>query len=334
MTTKDLHVAGIGHALVDIIAHCEEAFLAEFNLTKGLMRLTSPEEAAALYGRMGPAVEASGGSAANSCAAVASFGGRAGFMGKVGQDAFAEVFAHDIRSIGVAFENSQTPTETPTGRCFILVTPDGERTMNTNLGAAAEFSEADLNRPMIEAAQILYLEGYLFDPPAARAAFFAAAEHARKHGTKVSLTLSDPFCVDRHRAAFLQFIREGVDILFANEKELLSLYETESLDAACDLLRKDCQLAAVTRSEKGSVVLANGGAITIAPEPIERVVDATGAGDSYAAGFLYGVGSGLPLETCGRLGSLAAAEVISHVGPRPLADLGELAVARGVLAKA
>ncbi len=331
MTGKELHVAGIGHALVDIIAPCDEGFLSDFRLAKGMMRLTTSEEAAALYDRMGPAVEASGGSAANTCAGIASFGGRAGFMGKVGHDQFATVFTHDIRSIGVAYENSRTPTETPTGRCFILVTPDGERTMNTNLGAAAEFAEADLNLPMLAAAEILYLEGYLFDPAPARAAFFAAAEHARKSGTKVSLTLSDPFCVDRHRADFLAFIRAGVDLVFANEKELLALYETSSFDEASARLRADCALSVVTRSEKGSVILNGDGAIKVDPEPVETLVDATGAGDLYAAGFLYGLGTGLPLETCGRLGSLAAAEVISQMGPRPMRSLKDLAAERGLL---
>jgi sugar/nucleoside kinase (ribokinase family) len=255
-------------------------------------------------------------------------------MGKVGRDQFAEVFAHDIRAAGVAFENSATETQTPTGRCLILVTPDGERTMNTNLGAAAEFAEADLNHAMIASAQVLFMEGYLFDPEPARAAFFAAARHARTTGTKVALTLSDPFVVNRHRADLLRFMREGLDIVFANEKEALALYETASLDEAFARLRGDCPFAVVTRSEKGSVVLNGESAITIAPESVAEVVDATGAGDLYAAGFLFGLTSGLPIETCGRLGSIAAAEIIGQIGPRPLKSLAELARERAVLREA
>jgi sugar/nucleoside kinase (ribokinase family) len=334
MTVKTLQVAGIGHALVDIIAHSAEATLAAFSLIKGTMRLTSPEEASALYAAMGPAVEVSGGSAANTCAGVASFGGRAGFMGKLGLDQFAEVFAHDIRAAGVAFETSNTPTDTPTGRCLILVTPDGERTMNTNLGAAAEFAEADLNRDMIEAAQILFMEGYLFDPVPARAAFFKAAEYARASGTKVALTLSDPFVATRHRDDLLRFMRSGVDLVFANEKEALALHDTASLDDAMAALRAACPLAVVTRSEKGSLVLAGDRTVEIAPEPVGQVVDATGAGDLYAAGFMFGLTSGYPLELCGRLGSLAAAEIIGQVGPRPIRSLAELARNRGLLREA
>lgn len=323
--TKTLHVLGIGHALVDIIATCEEGLLAEFSLVKGTMRLTSPEEAAALYERMGPAVETSGGSAANTCAGIASLGGHAGFAGKVGRDQFANVFAHDIRSIGVSFHHGKSDSDTPTGRCLILVTPDGERTMNTNLGAAAEFAETDLDRDAIGSAEIVYLEGYLFDPVAARKAFFAAADFAREHGTKVALTLSDPFCVDRHRDAFRSFIRDRVDIVFANEKELLSLYPGSSFDEACAAIRSDCALAAITRSEKGSVVLAGEASVAVPCVPVRKLVDATGAGDLYAAGFMFGLATGRDLESCARLGSLSASEVITHVGPRPQRPLAELA---------
>jgi sugar/nucleoside kinase (ribokinase family) len=329
--TKPLQVTGIGHALVDIIAPCEEELLTQFSLTKGTMRLTSPEEAAALYGKMGPAVETSGGSAANTCAGIASFGGRAGFMGKVGRDQFADVFAHDIRSIGVAFKPGDGPSGTPTGRCLILVTPDGERTMNTNLGAAAEFSEGDVDRAAIEASQILYLEGYLFDPVDARASFHTAADLAKASGAKVAFTLSDPFCVDRHREGFLAFIRDRVDIVFANERELLSLFPGASFDAACMAIREKCALAAITRSEKGSVILEGEQNITVPAFPVDKLVDATGAGDLYAAGFLFGLTSGCDLENCGRLGSLAASEVISHVGPRPLRPLAGLARSHGLL---
>jgi sugar/nucleoside kinase (ribokinase family) len=323
-----LDVVGIGHALVDIIAPCEEALLSELALTKGTMRLATTEEAAMLYAKMGPAVETSGGSAANTCAGVGSFGGRAGFLGKLGRDQFAEVFAHDIRSIGVTF-NVGEGSPTPTGRCLILVTPDGERTMNTNLGAAAEFSMKDIDYEMLEAARILYLEGYLFDPDGARKAFHAAADFARGKETKVAFTLSDPFCVDRHREGFRAFIRDRVDIVFANERELLSLYPGSSLEAACSALASECSIAAVTRSEKGSIILSAERVVNVPAVPVERVVDATGAGDLYAAGFLYGLATGRDLEACGFLGSLAASEVITHVGPRPLQPLSELAKASG-----
>lgn len=329
--TKPLQVTGIGHALVDIIASCEETLLKEFSLSKGTMRLTSAEEAAALYERMGPAVETSGGSAANTCAGIASLGGRAGFMGKVGHDQFARVFAHDIRSIGVVFNDVEARTETPTGRCLILVTPDGERTMNTNLGAAAEFAERDLDRGAIEASQILYLEGYLFDPVEARAAFHTAADLARPAGAKVAFTLSDPFCVDRHREGFRSFIRDRVDIVFANERELLSLYPGSSFEEACAAIRTECSIAAVTRSEKGSIILESERTVSVPAMPIGKLVDATGAGDLYAAGFLFGLASGRDLETCGRLGSLAASEVIVHVGPRPMRPLIDAARAHSLL---
>ncbi len=329
--TKPIQVTGIGHALVDIIASCDEELLTQFSLTKGTMRLTSPEEAAALYSKMGPAVETSGGSAANTCAGIASFGGRVGFMGKVGRDQFSEVFAHDIRSIGVNFNHGAMKSGTPTGRCLILVTPDGERTMNTNLGAAAEFSEADLDRTAIEESEILYLEGYLFDPPAARASFHLAAGLARDNGTKVAFTLSDPFCVDRHREGFRSFIRDRVDIVFANERELLSLYPGSSFAEACTAIKSECALAAITRSELGSVILDGEQRISVPAVPIEKLVDATGAGDLYAAGFLFGLASGRDLETCANLGSLAASEVIAHVGPRPLHPLAALASSHGIL---
>ncbi len=329
--TKSLQVTGIGHALVDIIASCEEELLEQFSLTKGTMRLTSPEEAAALYGKMGPAIETSGGSAANTCAGIASLGGRAGFMGKVGHDQFARVFAHDIRSIGVTFNDGEARSETPTGRCLILVTPDGERTMNTNLGAAAEFADADLERDLIESSQILYLEGYLFDPVDARAAFHTAADLARAAGTKVAFTLSDPFCVGRHREGFRHFIRDRVDIVFANESELLSLYPGSPFEEACAAIRTECSLAAITRSEKGAVILEGERTIAVPAVPIEKLVDATGAGDLYAAGFLFGLASGRDLEVCGRLGSLAASEVIVHVGPRPQRPLTEAARVHGLL---
>ena len=241
------------------------------------MRLIRPRKPPRLYEKMGPAVETSGGSAANTCAGIALLGGKAGFAGRVGRDQFASVFAHDIGSIGVSFHRGKSDSESPTGRCLILVTPDGERTINTNLGAAAEFAEVDLDHDAIQSAQIVYLEGYLFDPEAARKAFFTAADFARGNGTKVAFTLSDPFCVDRHREAFRTFIRDRVDIVFANEKELLSLYPGASFDEACAAIRTECDLAAITRSEKGSVVVQGDYTVKVPAVPIPKLVDATGA---------------------------------------------------------
>jgi sugar/nucleoside kinase (ribokinase family) len=324
-------VAGLGSAIVDIISRCDDAFLAEQKLDKGTMRLIDADEATRLYSNMGPAVEVSGGTVPNTCVGLASFGGNAAFMGKVARDQFGEVFAHDLRAIGVAFRNEAVDGAAPTGRCFILVTPDGERTMNTFLGANTELSAAELDPELIRASKVLYLEGYSFDGPTAKEAFYMAAEIAREAKTTVALTLSDPFCVERHRESFLDFIRSGVDLLFANHRELLSLYQTADLNAACESLRKDCALAAVTRSEKGSLILTPDRIVEIEAEPVERVVDTTGAGDLYAAGFLFGYARSLDLRTCGRLASIAAAEIISHIGPRPETSLAELARAQNLI---
>ena len=288
------------------------------------MRLTSPEEAAALYGRDRAGGRDVGRFGGEHLRRHRPLGGKVGFIGKVGHDQFARVFAHDIRSIGVVFSDGEARSETPTGRCLILVTPDGERTMNTNLGAASEFADADLDRALIEQSQILYLEGYLFDPVEARAAFHTAADIARPAGAKVAFTLSDPFCVDRHRDGFRTFIRDRVDIVFANERELLSLYPGSSFDEACAALRTECEIAAITRSEKGAVILHEGGTVSVPAVPIEKLVDATGAGDLYAAGFLFGLASGRDLEACGRLGSLAGLR-----GDRPCRPAPEAAACGG-----
>jgi sugar/nucleoside kinase (ribokinase family) len=328
--TKPYLVAGIGHAIVDSIASGDEAFLREFGLTKGTMRLTSSEEAAALYAKMGPAIEASGGSAANTCAGIASFGGAVAFMGKLGRDRFADVFTHDIRAAGVTFD-PPPPSDTPTGTCLIIVTPDGERTMNTNLGAAAEFASADLNREVIEGSRVVYLEGYLFDPPFARDAFHTASSIAKQAGTEVAFTLSDPFCVERHRDAFRAFLRDSVDIAFANEKELLMLYPGASFDEACREIAAATSVAVVTRSEKGARVLSAGAHHDVPAFPVEAVVDATGAGDLFAAGFLYGYTTGRGPATAARLGAFAASEVIQHIGPRPQHRLQPRATAVGLL---
>jgi sugar/nucleoside kinase (ribokinase family) len=291
------------------------------------MRLIDDAEATRLYGLMGPAIEASGGTTPNTCVGVASFGGKAAFMGKIAKDQFGEVFAHDLRAAGVTFESQPSEGEIPTGRSLILVTPDGERTMNTSLGANTELSTAELDPALIGQSKIFYLEGYAFDRPKAKEACYEGARIAREKGTTVSLTLSDPFCVERHRESFLDIIKSGVDLLFANHHELTALYQTEDLAEACNRLRQDCALAAVTQSAKGSIILTKDETIEVAAYPVEAVVDTTGAGDLYAAGFLYGHARGFPLDVCGRFGSIAAAEVISHIGPRPQTSLAELAKA-------
>ncbi len=324
-------VVGIGSAIVDIIARCEDDFITRQGLAKGTMRLIDAAEADRLYGEMGPAVETSGGTVPNTCAGLASFGGRAAFIGKIARDQLGDVFTHDIRAIGVTFTTRPAENSAPTARCLILVTPDGERTMNTFLGAATELTPQEIDPELIRSAKTLYLEGYTFDQPQAKEAFYEAAVTARAAGRTVAISLSDPFCVDRHRADFLSFIRRSVDLVFANEAEALSLYETTDFDEACQRLSADCRLAAVTRSAKGSVILSGEERIAVAAEPVARVVDTTGAGDLYAAGFLFGYAGGLPLATCGQLGSVAAAEVISHIGPRPEASLASLAKERSLI---
>jgi sugar/nucleoside kinase (ribokinase family) len=324
-------VVGIGSAIVDVIARCEDDFIARQGLRKGTMRLIDAAEAERLYAEMGPAVETSGGTVPNTCAGIASFGGRAAFIGKVASDQLGEVFAHDIRAAGVSFATKPAERSAPTGRCLILVTPDGERTMNTFLGAAPELSLREIDPALIRSAKTLYLEGYAFDQPLAKEAFHAAAGQAREAGVTVALSLSDPFCVDRHRDDFLSFIRSGVDLVFANEAEVLSLYETADFEEACRRMSADCKRAAVTRSAKGSVILSGERRVAVEAEPVARVVDTTGAGDLFAAGFLFGQARGLELVTCGRLGSLAAAEVISHIGPRPQVSLASVAKARNLI---
>jgi len=331
MAERKFDVVGIGNAIVDIIARCEESFLSKHDLAKGFMRLVPAEEAGRLYEAMGPAIERSGGSAANTMAGLASFGARCGFIGRVASDQFGGIFRHDIRSLGVTYDTPPSMDGEPTARCLILVTPDGERTMNTFLGVSVNFTPADIDASMIEAAKIVYLEGYLFDREEAKAAFKGAAKLARKSGAKVALSLSDAFCVDRHRADFRALIRDGANIVFANEKEITSLYEVNSFAEAADAAMRDCELAVLTRSEEGSVIVSKGETVRIAPEPVSEVVDVTGAGDLYAAGFLFGLTRGAPLEICGELGSLAAAEVISHIGARPETPLSALAQKRGLL---
>jgi sugar/nucleoside kinase (ribokinase family) len=321
----DLDVVGIGNALVDVLSRESEAFVTAQRLVKGAMQLVDEARASELYAAMGPAVEVSGGSAANTIVGVASFGGRAHYVGKVRDDQLGEVFQHDLRSVGVGYSTSAATSGPSTGRCLIVVTPDAQRTLTTYLGASVQLGPADVDKGVIERATILYLEGYLFDPPEAQRAFHAAAGIAHAAGRKVALTLSDPFCVDRHRAAFRDLVERHVDILFANEAEIRALYEAADFDAALQQVRRHCAVAALTRSERGSVVVAGDDVHVIDAHPVRAVVDTTGAGDLYAAGFMFGLSRGRSLATCGRLGSLAAAEVISHVGARPQIALAQLA---------
>jgi len=321
----ELDVVGIGNALVDVLTHAEEGFLAHQSLVKGTMHLVDEPRARELYDAMGPGVEMSGGSAANTVVGVASFGGRAHYVGKGREDQLGEVFAHDLRATGVGYDTPRAADGPPTGRCLILVTPDAQRTMSTFLGASVRLGPGDIDRSLISRARILYLEGYLFDPPAAQDAFRAAAAIAHAAGRKVSLTLSDPFCVGRHRKAFLDLVEHHVDILFANEAEICALYEVGDFDAALARVRGHCEIAALTRSAKGSVLVSGTRVHIVDAHPVDAVVDTTGAGDLYAAGVLYGLSQGRDLPTCGRLGSLAAAEVIAHVGARPMVPLAQLA---------
>ena len=322
-------VAAIGNAIVDVIAPADDAFLTANSLQKGAMMLVDEDQSKALYGRMQAGIEASGGSAGNTIAGVASFGGKAAFMGKVADDKLGEVFAHDMRAIGARFENAPLVGGPATAVSMINVTPDGQRTMCTYLGASVQFTDADVEKDVVEGAKIVYLEGYLFDAEAARRAFAKAAALAHGSGRMIALTLSDSFVVERHREALLGFIEGQVDLLFANEAEVTALFQTDDFDQAAEALRQRVKLAAVTRSEKGSVILSQGERLTVAAQPVEKVVDTTGAGDQYAAGFMFGLSRGRPLQSCGWLASLAAAEVISHYGPRPLVSLKDLAASKG-----
>ncbi len=328
--TARYDVAAIGNAIVDVIAEADDAFLSAEDLVKGSMMLIDEPRAHDLYSRMAPGLEASGGSAANTVAGVASFGRKALYVGKVASDPLGEIFAHDIKAIGVDFSTPPLSAGPATARCLVNVTADGERTMCTFLGASVELTPADVDPALIESAEILYLEGYLFDPPEARKAFEKAAFAARAAGRSIALSLSDAFVVERHRDALLAFIDAEVDILFANETELLAMFQTNKLSAAKQALAGRVKIGAVTLGAEGSVILSGGGEIPVAAEPVAKVMDTTGAGDQYAAGFLAGLAAGQGLASCGRLGSLAAAEVISHFGPRPMTPLAELAAARGL----
>lgn len=323
-----IDVLGIGNAIVDVISHADDAFIAENGLAKGAMTLIDADQAEALYAKMGPGVEISGGSAANTIAGIAGLGGRAAYIGKVADDQLGAVFRHDIRAAGVAYDSAPIADGAPTARCLILVTPDAQRTMNTFLGASTELGPDDIDPALIARAQITYLEGYLWDKPAAKEAFVKAARLAGEAGRKVSLTLSDTFCVDRHRDSFLELIDGHIDILFGNEAELLALYQTDNFNAALAAVRGHCDIAVLTRSEKGSVVLEGPNVYEVPADPVAKVVDTTGAGDLFAAGFLFGVTQGRHLAECARIGSIAAAEIISHTGARAEADLKALVASK------
>ena len=317
-------VVAIGNAIVDVLSHATDSFLEQERLIKGSMNLIDADRAHELYERTGPAVEASGGSAANTAVGIASLGGSSAFIGKVCDDQLGEVFTHDIRAAGVTFDSTPIAGAPPTARSLILITPDGHRTMNTMLGACVELGPEDVDAALIESAQVTYLEGYLWDKPKAKDAFVKAAGIAHDGNRRVSLTLSDSFCVDRHRDSFRTLIDSQVDILFGNEHELMALFEVETLPEAIDRVRGECEIIVITRSDKGSLVLQGDEVHEVAAEPVAKVVDSTGAGDLYAAGFLFGFTEGRHVAECARLGSIAAAEVISHIGPRPQAFLSEL----------
>ncbi|SKA00317.1 Sugar or nucleoside kinase, ribokinase family [Enhydrobacter aerosaccus] len=317
MTSAAFDVLGIGNAIVDVISHADDAFLSRHKLAKGSMMLIDEARADALYADMGPGIEVSGGSCGNTMAGVASFGGKGAYIGKVRNDQLGTVFAHDLRSIGVAFDTPQAQSGPATARCLILVTPDAQRTMNTFLGACTGLGPNDIDPKLVGGAQVTYVEGYLWDAPEAKKAVLKAFDAAHAAGRLVSITLSDAFCVDRYRDEFRALIRDKVDILFGNESEIKSLYQVDSFEAALEATRKEAKIAALTRSEKGSIVVKGNETHAVPAAPVAKVVDTTGAGDLYAAGFLYGFTHGKPLAECARLGGIAAAEIISHVGARP-----------------
>jgi sugar/nucleoside kinase (ribokinase family) len=331
MTSTKYDVLGIGNAIFDILVQTDEAFLAAHGMTKGGMALIDEARATAIYRDMGPATEMSGGSAANTIVGLANFGARSAYVGKVRDDQIGRLYAHDICAAGVSFETRPATDGPATGCSYILVTPDGERTMNTYLGAAQDLMPADIDDAQVAASAVIYLEGYLWDPKNAKEAFVKASTIAHGAGRQVALTLSDAFCVDRFRGEFLDLMRTGtVDLVFANEAELHSLYETSDFETGLKQLRVDVKLGVVTRSEKGCVVASRQGVIAVPPFPVERIIDSTGAGDLFAAGFLFGLSRNAGYENAARLGALAAAEVIQHIGARPQTSLKQLAQQSGL----
>jgi sugar/nucleoside kinase (ribokinase family) len=325
MTKPTVDVLAIGNAIVDVLAHADEALLTRLGLIKGTMALIDEARAHELYGAMGAAMEVSGGSAANTVAGVASLGGRAAFVGKVRDDQLGEVFTHDIRAVGVRFDTRPATGGAPTARCLVLVTPDAQRTLNTFLGACTGLGPEDIDETLVAQSAVTYTEGYLWDPPRAKEAILKAWHAAARAGRKRSLSLSDPFCVERHRDEFLALVDDHVDVLFANEHEICALYQAPTFEEAVRAVRGQVEVAVLTRSEHGSVVIAGEHTYAIGVAPVARVVDTTGAGDLYAAGFLFGYTHGHPPNECGRLGAICAAEVIGHFGARPETSLAELA---------
>lgn len=330
MPNAKYDVLGIGNAIVDVLVSAEDSFLVERGLNKGGMQLLDAEGAEELYREMGAGVEASGGSAANTIAGIASLGGNTSFVGKVKRDQLGDIFKHDIRALGVHFETPMAESGPSTARCLILVTPDAQRTMNTYLGACTTLGPEDVRADDVKDSAVSYLEGYLWDPPEAKEAFRKAMSIAHEAGRKVALTLSDAFCVERFRDEFQDLVENGADIVFANEAEICSLYQVKSFDDALQRLRGKKTLVALTRGEKGSVVVSGDEVHVIDPAKISKLVDTTGAGDQYAAGFLYGYTRGFELARCGALGGMAAGEVISHYGARPEVSLSELAKSQGL----
>jgi sugar/nucleoside kinase (ribokinase family) len=324
MSDKLFDVCGIGNAIVDVLAHCDLDFIDRMKLNKGTMTLIDAARAEELYAAMGPAVEASGGSCGNTIAGVASLGGKGAYFGKVGNDQLGGIFRHDMRATGVHFETPSATSTTPTARSMIFVTPDAERTMNTYLGACVELTPDDVDPAVVTRSKVTYLEGYLWDPPLAKQAFLKAANIAHGAGREISLTLSDPFCVGRYLTEFQDLVKNHVDILFANEHEIMALWETTDFDAAVKATQAQCGLAAITRSAQGSIIVTENQVIEVPAWPVKQVVDVTGAGDLYAAGFLFGYTQGRDHADSARIASLAAGEVISHFGARPETPLSEL----------
>ena len=330
MSSVTYDVIGVGNAIVDVLSPTQDTFLAEHGLDKGMMTLIDTDRARTLYDAMGSGVEVSGGSAANTLAGIASLGGKGAYIGKVRNDTLGGVFSHDINAIGVDYRTPPAEEGASTARCLIFVTPDAQRTMQTYLGVSVELGPGDIDEGAIADAQITYLEGYLFDPPEAKKAFVKAAEAAHAARRKVALTLSDPFCVDRHRAEFMHLISGHVDIVFANEEEIKALFEAGDFDDALQQVRGHCDIAALTRSEKGSVIVAGDEVHIVDAAPVAKVIDTTGAGDLFAAGFLYGLTQGRDLHDCGRIGGIAAAEIIGHYGARPEVSLKQLLADSGI----
>ncbi|MCP4499752.1 MAG: adenosine kinase [Deltaproteobacteria bacterium] len=326
MTAPTYDVTALGNAIVDVLASCDDAFLDSEGLTKGGMALIDADQAESLYSKMTDRKGASGGSAANTIAGLASLGAKVGYIGKVAKDELGDSFRKDICDLGVHFETPADDAGKPTARCLILVTDDAQRTMNTFLGACTDLTEADVDVDvdLVKNSKVIYLEGYLWDPDHAKAAFRKAMAVAHEAGRQVAFTLSDGFCVERHRDEFKALVESDIDILFANEAEIVSLYQVETFDEALQAVRGKCKVAALTRSEKGAVIVAGDEVHVVDAAPVDKVVDTTGAGDLYAAGFLHGYTQGKDLATCGKMGGIAAAEVISHFGARPEANLAEL----------